>query len=520
MATVTVRMQGLRLPEVSACRFGAVAAAVAFSLSAYTGAVRAQETDIRPSVQTRLTWTDNGGASRDSKESDWIAEVTPSLAVSRKGGRFNGNMSAQFRNTFHTNDSKGDTSYLAFQGRGELEAVEDLFFLDMGGSISRNNLSAFSGRDSSDDLNTSKNDETRTWTLGPRLQFRLGDTATAKLGYTARWYDGGNSLKGARMGQWVGQVMDPAPQRLFGWGVDYTRNETEFENSVNDRGIQDAGRATLYINLTPQFRFRAIVGHESNDYGEGNKQSGSIYGGGLDWEVSDRTRLSATVEDRVFGTGYNFSFDHRTARTHWRLSYMRDVTSMVQSFSSEPLIESQCRAIADSGVEWNGWILDPDAMYALCMASLGASSAQSVVSNAYFLQRSLRGSVTLLGERNSLTLSFTRSQRSSLNAISGLPVGDDFALSTSIKTSAASASFSHRLTPITSLISTLTRSRTEGSSASGLETRRLLMSVGLNTELGPKTSGGINYRYQRAEGSGGGSDFTENAIIANLGLRF
>ncbi|NMG63914.1 TIGR03016 family PEP-CTERM system-associated outer membrane protein [Azoarcus indigens] len=501
-------------------RLKAVAAALGCALAAVGGLVHAQETDVRPSVQTRLTWTDNGGASRDSKESDWIAEVTPSLAVSRRGGRFNGNMNAQFRNTFHTNDSKGDTSYLAFQGRGELEAVEDLFYVDMGGSISRNNLSAFSGRAASDDLNTSKNDETRTWSLAPRLQFRFGDTATAKLGYMSRWYDGGNNLKGSRLGQWTGQVMDPAPQRLFGWGVDYTRSETEFDNSVNARGIQEAGRATLYINVTPQFRLRAIAGHESNDYGAGNKQSGAIYGGGFDWEASERSRLSATIEDRVFGTGYNFSFDHRTARTQWRLSYMRDVTSTVQSFSSEPLIEAQCRAIADSGMEWNGWQLDPDVMYALCMANLGASSAQNVVSNAYFLQRSLRGSVTLLGERNSLTLSVTRSQRSSLNAISGLPVGDDFALSTSIKTSAASASFSHRLTPITSLISTLTRSRTEGSSASGLETRRLLMSVGLNTEFGPKTSGGLNYRYQRAEGSGGGSDFTENAIIANLGLRF
>ncbi|MDD2873997.1 MAG: TIGR03016 family PEP-CTERM system-associated outer membrane protein, partial [Azoarcus sp.] len=58
---------------------GAIGASSAFS----------QTVTVTPSVQSRLTWTDNVGASSD-KESDWIAEISPGITVSRKSGRFSG----------------------------------------------------------------------------------------------------------------------------------------------------------------------------------------------------------------------------------------------------------------------------------------------------------------------------------------------------------------------------------------------------------------------------------------------
>ncbi|MGE0014042.1 MAG: TIGR03016 family PEP-CTERM system-associated outer membrane protein, partial [Azoarcus sp.] len=445
---------------------GAIGASSAFS----------QTVTVTPSVQSRLTWTDNVGASSD-KESDWIAEISPGITVSRKSGRFSGLLSAQLRNVGYANDSSRNTTYLALQGRGEIEAVENLLFVDLNANISRNNTSAFSGRSSSDELSVDKNNETRTWSIGPRLEFRLGDTASGSVRYKASWLEsGGSTIGNQRLNELTAQASDPAAVRLFGWGLSYSRSESEYDNSASRNVTEEIGRATLYVNLTPQFRLRVIGGHEKNDYASTENESGNIYGGGFDWNPTDRTTISGTTEDRVFGTGYNFSLKHRAQRSTWDLSYVKDISSSLQTITDGGRLaeaEATCQAFMGiTEVPAGGMLLQ---IYDACLSSFGVSrlGSQEFVSNAHYVSKTWRVAYSLLGVRNSLTVSAQQSDRSRLSSITGLSTEDDFALSDTIKTTSLTVSLNHKLTGMSSLNTAVTRSRSQGASGTSLDTKRL-----------------------------------------------
>ena len=491
---------------------GAIGASSAFS----------QTVTVTPSVQTRLTWTDNVGATSD-KESDWIAEISPGITVSRKSGRFNGLLNVRLRNLGYANDSSRNTSYFALQGKGEIEAVENLLFLDLNTNISRTNQSLFSGRSSSDELSVDKNSETRTWSIGPRLEFRFSDTAKGSVSYKSSWLDSsGTTVGGERLNEFAAQASDPSALRLFGWGLNYSRGETKYDNALNGDVTEEIGRATLYINLTPQFRLRAIGGHEKNDYASTNSESGNIYGGGFDWNPTDRTAISATTEERVFGTGYNFSFKHRAQRSTWDLSYVKDISSSLQTlgggiyqdpqflaFFNDPTLVA---AIPDD--------VQREAFVRILLGYPATGGTGDIVSNAHYVSETWRAAYSLLGVRNSLTVSAQQSDRSRLSSITGLSTEDDFALSNTIKTTSLTVSLNHKLSGISSLNTAVTRSRSQGASGTSLDTKRLTATVGLSTKLGARTTAGLTYRYQRSDGSSASSDFTENALTANLGMTF
>ncbi|MBR0568562.1 TIGR03016 family PEP-CTERM system-associated outer membrane protein [Azoarcus sp. L1K30] len=514
-----VRKPVLKQPDRCAVptRLLAIVLGVAGSCGAF-----AQGVVLTPSLQTQLTWTDNVDAS-SAKESDWIAEVSPGLALSRDSGRFSGTLNARLRNVMYASDASRNTSYVDLQGQGEIEAAENMLFVELAANISRNNLSSFSGRSGNDNLSVAATNETRTWSLGPRLEFRLGDNARGTVRYRSTWLSSGSSqVSDQRQGLLTAQLSDPAAGSLLGWGLDYSQNTSEYDDSTTRNVTQETARATLYMNVTPQFRMRAIGGHESNDYASAQREGGSIYGGGFDWNPTERTSISGTTEERIFGRGYNFSLKHRAQRSTWDLSYVRDISSSLQTLSGgifqDPLFlafyndPAMIAALPDSAQR--------EAFVRLLLGYPATGGTGEVVSNAHFLSKSLRGAFSLIGVRNSFSMSFMRTDRARLSSLTGLSAQDDFALSDTVKTSSVTLSFNHKLSGTSSLNTAVTRSRSQGASGTGLDTRRTTATVGVTTQLGARTNAGLAYRYQRSDGSSALSDFTENAVTASLGMTF
>ena len=137
--------------------------------------------------------------------------------------------------------------------------------------------------------------------------------------------------------------------------------------------------------------------------------------------------------------------------------------------------------------------------------------------NAAYVDRSLSGGFSLLGVRNTLSFSATRSDRSNLSELSGLLPDDDFRNTDRVRTTSATVSWSHQLTGTSSLIASLTRSRSESLDEADLDTRRLTGTIGISRALGPHTQGGLRYRYQKSEGT---NAYTENSVTATVGMRF
>ncbi len=503
-----------RRPEVAGGVRRSVLGAFAAAVVVLPGVVSAQSVRVTPTFDTELTWTDNVNAEPNGRD-DFILEVTPGVSVARTGGRMTGSLSARLRNLMYANDTDANTSFVSLNGSGTYEAIEDLPFIDASAGITRNNLSAFSGRGPGDPFGVDRNNETRTWSITPRLEsdLRFGEAGRGSIRYSSRGINSNSGgLGNQRADTWDVSLSDPGGFRFLGWGIDYSRTDLDGGSSTSVQTEQTL-RGTLFANISSQFRLRGIVGRESNDYEDGVETSSDIVGGGIDWYPTDRTAISATVEDRFFGRGYDVSFNHRMSRSVWFVSASRDTSSVARDLGPAIIVDQGCFELV-SNPDYRPDITDPIERERLLLDCLSLTLLRS---NAAYVERSISGGFSLLGVRNTLSFSATRSDRSNLSDLTGLLPDDDFRNTDRVRTTSATVSWSHQLTGTSSLVASLTRSRSESLDEADLDTRRLTGTIGLTRTLGPHTQGGLRYRYQKSDGT---NDYTENSVTATVGMRF
>lgn len=487
------------------------------ALLAAAGAAHAQSTTrIAPTLDTRLTWTDNVAADDRDKRSDWVLEVSPGVSMLRESGRLKGRFSVQARSFAYAEETERNTTYLSVLGRGEFEAVQRLLFVEADARVSRGDMSSLRGRAAGDSLNNDKSNETRIWSIGPRLHFNLG-SAEGLVRYQSRWVSGGrNTFGDQQIDRWQARLGDPSAVRLLGWQADYERTDTDYEERRYRALSEEIARATLFVNLSPQLRLRAIVGYESNDYLSARGDDGEFFGAGFDWRPTPRTRISALGEDRVLGRTYDAVFSHRMPRVAWDFRLGNDVSSSAQAlargYEDDPLFQV---ILNSPGLisEYSDPLEREQAARRLYDAAYGDDV---LLSNAYYMQRSAQARMTLFGVRNMLSFSLQRNRRSALSQ-TGDEGRDDLAGYDNVDTRSGTLSFSHRLSGRSTLTAAYTHSKSEGRGARNLQTERRSAAIGVATRLGPRTTGSLSLRHQNSDG---GSDYTENAVIAHLGMRF
>ena len=486
---------------------------------AVVGTAQAQTFRIQPTLSTQLTWTDNVDTDGADTQQDWILEVSPGLSMVRESGRLKGGLDLRLRNLTHAERTEENTTYVAVDGRGSFEAIENSLFVDVDASVSRDNQSLFRGRVPGDVLDYDEDNEVRVFSVAPRYLFRFGSGGEGQVNYRERWLGGGTSSGGlgGQRAQTLGVGLShPVALRLFGWSLDFSRSETRYDENATRDVEQELARGTLFINIDPQFRLRAIGGYESNDYAIAEGERGEIWGAGFDWYPTERTALSATGEKRTFGNGYDVSLRHRMARSAFSFTARRDISSLADEiadgFMFDPAYQVLYQALTS---------LRPDlseferSRLALEAYRRGASDA--VRSNAYYVERTVGASWTLEGVRNTLTLSVLRSDRNSLDTLSGFSFGSELQSYDRVSMRSASISFSHRLSGFATLNAGYLHSKSTGSGEESDETTRSTARLGISRRLGANTDGGLTYRHTRSEGS---DDYTENAVTATLGMRF
>lgn len=480
------------------------------------GSTLAQSTTIQPTLLGRVTYSDNIDATANGSR-DWVTEITPGISMRRESGRLNGFLSANLRSLSYARDSDRNTTFLALAGRGEFEAMKDFLFIDMDARVSRDNGSALSGRGTNDLLDVNKDNETRQFSLGPRFEFRPFGTSEGLLSYRYSWFNGSGDIESREVGDLEARLSDEQAVGRLGWGVEFQREDASYSKSSFADATREKYEGFLLFRPVQRVRLSAGLGRESNDFGLGS-ESYTTKSASVEWAASPRTNLSAGVEDRFFGTGYTFDFTHRRARSSWNLAASRDVSS---SINNNPGAEDELlyREFYDA----LGSISDPIERANEARRLLeeqGGNSAFLFVSNSYYVNESIRGGIALIGRRSVLRFDLQRNERSRLGAAPVTNTQDDFATYDTVIDNSVSASLARRLTPQSSGNVSLRYSESEGTGASQSTTDRTQLSIGVTTRLGPSASGGIVYRYQRADGTGEGADFTENAVTANIGVRF
>lgn len=475
----------------------------------------AQGVRVEPGLTASLSYREGSGDDLD-ETGDWTAEISPSVAVRRTSGRFIGSLDASLRNVIHTGASERSETFVSLQGNGQLEAVEKTLFIDMDASVSRSNPSLFTGRLPGDSRNTDRDNETRALGIGPRLNFRLGPEIDGTASYMARWQSGNGGLSGSRQTDTAVDLSNPTQFGRVGWGLSYTRADSEYDNSVRGGTSEEAARARLFVTVSPQLRLHGVVGRESNDYETGAREESDIVGGGVDWYPTDRTSIAASTEKRQFGRGWDVSLSHRRPLSAWNLSYSRDISSTPQ-LGNPLLLDPAFRSLYDALAPLIPDPLQREAFVRFLLGYPPIGQFDAFVTNAHFVNRSLSGSVALIGARNVLTLTMQKSDRQRLGTQTGLDPRDDFARFDDIKTRSVSLALSHRLSGISSLNANLTRMVSEGGGLNNEETRRTLFSLAYARPLSPKSSATLTYTHQRSSGL---NNFQEHVLTATISMRF
>lgn len=475
------------------------------------------------SLVPRLTidglWTDNIRLqSNAAKTSDFVTTVTPGIRFLADGDRLKASVDYSLSRLIHAREQSLDRNQNTLNALGAYELAENFAFVDFSGTIAQQTISAFGPRSDNNTAFNANRTEVATYRLSPYVRGQFGDWAS----YQARYSRVSSRSKSAAasdydMDELSAMLNSGSQQRAFSWSLDVNRQSLDYSNGRSFES--DRIRAFLTYPFTPQLSLSLIPGWESNNYASQDKESRTTIGGRVNWAVSDRTQLSALLEQRFFGRAYSFTFEHRTPRTAWRASASRDASitpNQVGNASLGPLYD--LLFFQFSSIE-----PDPVRRAQLVQSYLIANGLNGntnvdlgFLTSAVSLAQRQDLSFTLLGRRDTLTFLLSQSENSRLLQSSGGL--DDLGNSMFVRQRGFSIVYSHRLTPSSTLNVLAGHTRSSGDAASQLRSTLKSLNISLSTQLGQHTSATVGVR--RAISDNTLSSYTETAVRGGVTVQF
>jgi uncharacterized protein (PEP-CTERM system associated) len=473
---------------------------------------------IEPRVSVSQTFTDNVELSDANKRADSITQLSAGIRAVSDGGRIRGYFDYSLSKALHARATEKSSTTNALNAFGTAELVDKWAFVDVNGTISRQSLSAFGTQTLEPTTSNANSTEVANYRISPYVRGR----ALGTLNYEAR-YTAAITRTKSNTASDIDQTdasfrigSDSVPGKL-NWSVDLSSQDTEYSLG---RDVQaDRLRLVLNYSINPQLGVYAIAGRESNNYASFNKESHGSGGAGVNWAVSDRTRLGAEAENRFFARTHKISFEHRTPRTIWKYVDGKDVTTnagqgagglgsigslydlffaQFASIQPDPILRAQ---LVNAFLQANG--LNPN-----------APSTGGLLSSEVMVQRRQDLSLALLGARDTVTFLASRTASS---RIEGVPrTGDDLALTPSLDQRNFTVSYARRLSQDASLNVLAGLQKT--AAAAGLAGNTLkTVNVSLSSRIGLKVTGSVGFRRAVFDGS---TPYTENAVFGSLSAQF
>jgi uncharacterized protein (PEP-CTERM system associated) len=478
---------------------------------------------ITPGISSTLTLTDNARPGLSQKKSDFIASVTPSIRVDGKGGRVSGNLNFSWQQNFYANESRYNNDQKSLSATGKAELIDEWLFLDAGANIAQSPTSVFAVQGVGNELVTGNRTETTSYNWSPYVQGYLAGSIGYELRYRNTQTTGNNGIYATGSGvdaqEWSGQLSGSTPFSLLGWSLSADDQLAKFGAQHDTKSSRLLG--TLEYRIDPQLKLNVSAGQESDNFTSFQYQKRSVYGYGLDWAPTERTKLTIKKEKRSFGNGHVFDFSHRTALTAWKFIDSRSVVIPAQKFTTAQVSTAYDLLF----LQMASSIPDPVAraqVVALLLQQAGIPLNSpifgGIMSSQPFIQRMRQASFSITGANNTVIFSAQRSSNESL--ATGVSSLDAFALTQNIHQSGLSGSWVHRLSPETNLTLNALTSHSRGDTST-LDSRLRSLSLLYTTRLGAKTTASMGLRQNNFDNASvGTSDYTEHAIIGTLSTSF
>ena len=494
----------------------------AFVLAALLGSASAHAENwrITPSIRVVETLTDNVAlAPDDRKQSDLITQIIPAIRIDGEGARLKLNLNYQMNNVLYARESSRNQTQNYLTARSSLEAVENWLFIDANASITQQARSVFGAQSTSSGTINPNRAETRTFQVSPYIRGRVGATTDYQLRYRWTTTDAEPSqFSRTDVAEWQAILNGATRLNPLSWTIDAVRQDIRYDRSILDRHLSRV-RGLLHYQADPQWRLTGSAGYETQDY-SGSDEGDAIFGGGVEWIPTERTSLRAFAEQRAFADFIDFSFQHRTRATVWRLSDRQSVQTLPNQLATIPagtafdlLFDSLASTIPDPTVRQQVVLqqlqqsgIPPDLIF-----------TRNVLTTRVYTQRIKEASVAVLGVRNTLTL--TAAMIDTRSVTTGAVI-DDFTFTPDIEQRNYTVSWAHKLSPLSSLNVLATRLETRSPSDSRLDSTQSVVRVLLTRQLGRRTWGSLGARVDNFDGLGELPDYREKALIATVAVTF
>ncbi|SDO42073.1 uncharacterized protein, PEP-CTERM system associated [Rhodoferax sp. OV413] len=471
---------------------------------------------IVPRLSLGETWSNNVSLKSGSGDSGWISEISPGIKFNRSSGRIRGYVDYSLHQYIYSGNSKNSLQNL-LASSASAEVLDNFAFIDVSAAISQQTISAFGSQSVASGLSNSNKTEVSTYNISPYLRGRFLNNANyeARYGFSSTR---AKTLESANSNQNQYSLAVNGDE-LFGrlrWGTNISRQENTRSNG--EKTQVDDLKLSLTYSLNRQLSFSATTGRETANYVVAEKQSFRTSGYGVNWTPAETTKLSFNAENKLLGKMHRLTIEHRTPRTSWAFNDSKNVSVsssntlnagtgslydllFLQFSSIEPDPIKRAQLVRDF-LQNNGLISDP-------------STINGYLTSSASIQRTKDLSFMLLGVRDTVGFSITRSVGQSING-SSVNV-DDFSRSGNIRQNGLSATYSHKLTPDTSLSSQYSIQRTYGDTVTqGSKIKSINLNI--SSKISQKMFATVGAR--RVLSSSTVNPYQETAVLGSLTVQF
>jgi uncharacterized protein (PEP-CTERM system associated) len=470
---------------------------------------------VQPYTSLTETYTDNANLS-PQKQGDLITQPSVGIRAAANTPRLKGYLDYSLTGLWYARGTASNQVLHNLAASGNAAIVENFFNVDLNGSISQQAISAFGVQSPDTSLHNPNQTSVASFGVSPYLHGRLGD----RFDYEARlrYIDtrsNGSPLSNNTQSSQSFSIGDTNVARKINGSVQLSRTVVDFREGR--RTEEDMLRGMLSWNVTQEFQASVIGGSESNNYVSDEKEQHGIYGLAARWVPSPRTRLLADVERRFFGNSHNIGFTHRSARTVWSFTDVRDVSTnnspifgslgtafdlFFQQFASvepDPVLRRQ---LVTNYLLANG--IDPN-----------ADAIARFLNSAVTLQRVQNLSFAWLGLRDTVSFSASQTWQEQLNTLTG--VGGALASAAELHQRGLLTSVSHRLTPNSTAALTFHVQRTTGTTDADQSTLRSLTAL-YTTRVGRRAD--LSLGARRTVFGSPTTPYNESAIFGTFRYEF
>lgn len=485
--------------------------------------VQAQGTSglrLTPTLDIETAYSETRGRLADNGR-EAQARVAPGLRISGATGSVRGSLDYSGSLIYRAgrDATQGHEWQNALSAAFLVEAVPNWAFVDAKASISQQAASAFGQQTAPGSLQSNANrNEISTVSVSPYVRGSLSGWADYEVRLQAGLSDSRDpTVADSRDTSALVSLKSPSRGTVFGWALTGSQERSELDNQP-DRPLENSRvNATLRINPSPEVRFALSGGRESvNDGTLAERLVTNTSSLSFEWAPSARTSLQAELGERYFGRSKRVNFSHRSARTVWTYSLLRDVQTSADARSfGRPV------SLFDLFFEQAASLVpDPDQrrQFVLAqLAGLGLDPNQVLVNSASSSGFSVNYRQDLSMGWSGLRTTFTvQAFRNTQNRIVTLGGGDPV-LDEPIRQSGYSSTLSYKLTPQTSVTFGGQRLMTLGN-ATQAGTDLKSANAGLTSQIGLRTSASLVARYTVFNSPT--EPYRDTSVSASLGLRF